>query len=165
MPIINIDKILVDGSIAKSIVDAAKKFFAQQPKWLCTLLILAVISWCSYYVYNYFSDQKSINELQNEISVIEEKMNNILSIEMYQENLIYVITELQLLQQDEEQNYKENMLEIELYLKFLKRHYPGDPTIRDLEAMHERAETNHESYMQHYRHVMHKLRERANDVD
>jgi len=56
MSFINVDKITFDGKMIKPIVDFIKNFLTQQPKWLRNLLILAVIGWCSYYLYNYFND-------------------------------------------------------------------------------------------------------------
>jgi len=90
-------------------------------------------------------------------------MENILSMEMYQENLIYVITEIQLLQQAEQQSYNDELLQIELSIQFINRYHPNDPAVQDLYAMKSRLQINHEAYMQHYEHVMKQLKKAASE--
>lgn len=150
------NNIKFDGAFIGKILNWFKEFF-NQPPLLKTILIISIITAAGYFSLSYFTNKSQINELNVRVIEIDEKINDVLNINDYQENLLYVITEIKLLEYSLEQNYRERIYELDCIEKFAEHYHPGDPIIQDFDAMKVRMEMNYNSYNQHYKMVMKEL--------
>lgn len=146
----------LDESIIDKFFNSIKEFF-NQPPLLKAILIFSIIVAAGYFSLSYFTNKSQINELNEKVTEIDEKINDVLNIDDYQQNLLYVITEIKLLEYSLEQNYQERLYELDCIERFAEHYHPGDPIIADFDAMKVRMEMNYKSYNQHYNIVMKHL--------
>lgn len=160
--ILNIDKVQIDGKILERLGEWLKEVF-NQPAWLKALVFLTLTCAGVYFYYNHHTNREYIKELQDQVNSINVEVSENLSIESYKEDLIYVITEIKLLNQQEEQSYNDELLELDLLINFINKHHPNDPIINDFESMKSRLMVNHDVYNQHYKYVIIQLNKVVND--
>lgn len=134
-----------------------------QPKWLLTLTVGIVLFGGGYFAYGYYRDKSDFIELQNNVNVINNCIKENLNIVDYKQNLIYTITEIKLIQAAEQNNYEEEMLELELLEDFIQRRHPNDRILQDIRAMKNRLKINHDVTLKQYDYIMGNLNNFIND--
>lgn len=154
--------IQIDGSVLERVEQWFIGIF-NQPTWLKIALVASLTGAGIYFYYNHYNNREYIKELQDQVEIIKESVSENLSIDNYKEDLIYVIQEIQLLDKQEDQDYYDELLEIDLLIKFIERHHPGDPIIEDFKAMKNRLQVSHDVYDKHYEYAIIHLNKIIND--
>lgn len=161
MPIIQNNIKIDEGAANKMLAFLVKliKNLFKQPKWLILLAVLAIVGGAAYFKYSIHTEKEKIQGLYENVQIINDITNKTLNIEDYKKNLLNVITTIKLLQQENQQSFDDNILEINLLISFIEKHHPKDPIVNDLRSMKNRLIINHDIYKEHYDYTIKQLDE------
>lgn len=156
MNIFNVENLTIDGKFMKKISNTFKELLKQPPALIFSVVAMTLIT-SGYFFVNYFNHKAEVKELSEKVLEIDNKIDDALDITDYQKNLLYTITEIKLLEQEINENYKEKIYEIDCLEKFIQHHHPNDPIIVEFESMKSRMTMSYEMYNQHYKVIMKEL--------
>lgn len=135
---------LEHGFIAESL-RLIKEFF-NQPIWLIILLVISITMGLSYYLYTRNEYIQTIETLQTEINQLTLIVYNNVNKDEYKKTLFNLITELTLLKHAQDLDYNIDVHQLDVIERFVKRKYPYDPIIGDIDIIRIRKKTAQESY-------------------
>lgn len=147
---------LEHGFIAESL-RLIKEFF-NQPIWLIILLVISITMGLSYYLYTRNEYIQTIEVLQTEINQLTLIVYNNVNKDEYTKTLFNLITELTLLKHAQDLDYNIDVQQLDVIERFVKRKYPYDPIIGDIDIIRIRKKTAQESYTQEYVYILNRLK-------
>ena len=119
------------------------------PSWLKHTLIAALVIGGVYYGYQKMY-QTEIDDLKTELTELREALAVSVNSKDYSNDIFYLISAIKTTEAVQKYAYEEEQLQLDLIYTFLKKNFPNDPILYDIDAMKKRNEHNYIIYHQEF---------------
>lgn len=161
--IINIENIF-GGDVIDLIWRCIKELF-NQPRWLRNLVFITIIFGGVYFLWNSNSEQADLDSLRADVEQINSRITENISGDEYRRSLKLIVSELKYIRHSQDQKYNEQVLQLELLTKCVKRIHPNDPLIEEFQMVMNRLKMNHEMEDYYYTYTLEQLDEIIKELE
>ena len=126
------------------------------PTLLKTILYVAIGIWIIYFGYQKFVDINDITTIKNEVELLKERTNSIITEDDYKRDLHYIIEILHIIDEVQYYDFNEQQEQLRLVREFIKNNHPYDPILHDVDAMLRRNETQMKNARIEYNKILQK---------
>lgn len=130
---------------------------SNMPKSLKIALVASLVIGIVYFTYQKSTTTYNINNLQEDVKVLNSKVNKSVRDDNYRAHFVQFVKILQTLESQQYYYYLQNQQQLKVWKRSIMHNHPNDPILYDIDAMLERNRTEYMMMFQEYRESMRRL--------
>lgn len=120
------------------------------PNIIKYLLIFTVLAGGLYFAYTRFYTRTNIEEVQEQVIKLNQRIENVLSASDYEVDVEYMVVTLYLLEELNEQQWQVSKRNSDVLIRHMEHVNPTDPLIIEMKASQQRLEQQHNALRTHF---------------